>query len=182
MPTNVTNKLTALGEPENVQRFFATVYGGRDDKGREMFIDFNRIKPIPEAMNVSCGSRSNQALELYLEFIKEKAGIAEICLALGDRGATYTKRMTGDLTAKYAKVFQDDPDLLKFGEQLFNNIRDYGAPTWHEWCTENWGTKWNAFRQERIDDNTIRFDTAWSGVPGLIQELSRQFPGMRCIY
>lgn len=35
-----------------------------------------------------------------------------------------------------------------------------------DWCTENWGTKWNAYQQREIvktkDSLTLCFDTAWS--------------------
>lgn len=47
-----------------------------------------------------------------------------------------------------------------------------------DWCCENWGTKWNACRtniSEFILANAF-FDTAWSDVRGLMQELSTQHP------
>jgi hypothetical protein len=40
--------------------------------------------------------------------------------------------------------------------------------TWHDWCSENWGTKWNACNESsepvvRTDDSlTLQFDTAWA--------------------
>ena len=40
------------------------------------------------------------------------------------------------------------------------------------WARENWGTKWNAYHDDVIDDNTIKFETAWNGIPELIGVLS----------
>lgn len=37
-----------------------------------------------------------------------------------------------------------------------------GIICWYDWQVQNWGTKWNAYDIERIADNEIRFDTAWS--------------------
>lgn len=49
---------------------------------------------------------------------------------------------------------------------------DRDKPNWYDWNCENWGTKWNAYQCEIIEDCTgeyndmleIRFTTAW-GVP-----------------
>ena len=49
---------------------------------------------------------------------------------------------------------------------------DREKPNWYDWNTENWGTKWNAYQCEIIEDCNgkytdtleIRFTTAW-GVP-----------------
>ena len=38
------------------------------------------------------------------------------------------------------------------------------------------GTKWNAFNQNFEEPNVLWFDTAWEGVPLLIQTLSEIFP------
>jgi hypothetical protein len=49
----------------------------------------------------------------------------------------------------------------------------------YEWCTANWGTKWNAhcnrFRQgKRV--LVYDFDTAWSPPVPVVVEMSRKFP------
>ena len=56
------------------------------------------------------------------------------------------------------------PDML--GDQ------DRTKPNWYDWNCENWGTKWNAYECEIIEDCIgeyndmleIKFTTAW-GVP-----------------
>ena len=36
-------------------------------------------------------------------------------------------------------------DEWELGKAAWRNIRDFGAPTWYDWCISNWGTKWNAY-------------------------------------
>jgi hypothetical protein len=64
------------------------------------------------------------------------------------------------------------PDHI-FQGNLGNEEREkYGKNNWHDWNLENWGTKWNAFRQELIE-NGIKFETAWNGVLELIKKASK---------
>ena len=51
---------------------------------------------------------------------------------------------------------------------------------WYDWCCKNWGTKWNAYGQPNKGntENTICFETAWDGVPDLIQKLAWIFPNV----
>ena len=44
-----------------------------------------------------------------------------------------------------------------------------------DWSREHWGTKWNAYSQT-IEDDTLRFDTAWSHPTPVIEALSKKFP------
>ena len=45
-----------------------------------------------------------------------------------------------------------------------------------------WGTKWNAYHQDFEEPNILWFDTAWNGVPLLIQKLSEIFPDVEFHY
>lgn len=58
----------------------------------------------------------------------------------------------------------------------------YGYPTWYEWSIATWGTKWNAYHQNFEEPNILWFDTAWNGVPQLIQKLSAIFPDVEFHY
>lgn len=52
------------------------------------------------------------------------------------------------------------------------------------WARKNWGTKWNAYGQpdNRNTDNTVYFQTAWNGIPKLIQKLAWIFPNVEIEY
>ena len=49
-----------------------------------------------------------------------------------------------------------------------------------EWMRRNWGTKWGAYSQPdlRNTEDTIYFQTAWNGVPELIQKVAWIFPNV----
>ena len=62
------------------------------------------------------------------------------------------------------------PDTpLSFEAQKKSNGRN-----WYDWSVENWGTKWNAYEIE-WNDGSVRFQTAWSAVPKIINALSKKF-------
>lgn len=47
-----------------------------------------------------------------------------------------------------------------------NDDKDFGANTWHEWNSANWGTKWNAYNgkvehEAGTGKVVLTFDTAW---------------------
>ena len=46
----------------------------------------------------------------------------------------------------------------------------------YEWCVANWGTKWNAYSQERLGDTEIYFETAWSTAVPIYDLLSKKYP------
>ena len=52
---------------------------------------------------------------------------------------------------------------------------------WYDWRCKNWGTKWNAYETTSYD-NVIEFETAWCGVPDLMQKLAMIFPHVEFEY
>lgn len=72
-----------------------------------------------------------------------------------------------DLVEKYtANRFDENPPSTKMVLNYFSNIMHCfiatGCTDWFVWSNTYWGTKWNSFGFERIDDDTIQFDTAWN--------------------
>ena len=55
----------------------------------------------------------------------------------------------------------------------------YGENNWYDWSVDNWGTKWNAYYCERIDDSTIKFFTAWSVPEPIYKNISEMFPSLK---
>lgn len=73
-------------------------------------------------------------------------------------------------------VFQED--LSRADEEKYGKEN-----CWYEWCRKNWGTKWNAYKSDLPDEeDTIRFCTAWNGVPVLITKLGRIFENIEFEY
>ena len=51
-----------------------------------------------------------------------------------------------------------------------------GCPIWTKFNHKEWGTKWNAYSQKKIDDYTIMYDTAWSSSRKVVQKIAEKFP------
>ena len=89
----------------------------------------------------------------------------------------------GDLLFSFHKI-KPLPDDLKdtrspSGEPNVDLINKHGVDNWYDWCTNNWGVKWDVQDvelEEGEDYLTYRFDTAW-GPPEEIYAIIRdEFP------
>ncbi len=128
-----------------------------------MFIDFGKIIPMPESLNISSDRWVMPLENQFSANTKMKAHIDEL-----------------------KRYCEKNPNRK---EQIINNFNsgiknyiEYGHATWYNWAVANWGTKWNAYQQEKPENNVIMFETAWAGVPDLIDKLSVRFPEVSFTY
>lgn len=158
MPNHITNLISFGNQPEQVAAFHQMLHDLRQEDGVYGSIDFNKLIPMPESLNIESGSRTSSGLEAYRRF------------------------MNGDKTAEVFK--EEHPEEWALGKQAYENIQQYGSPTWYEWCNKNWGTKWNAYSCVELgkDDNTLEFYTAWSSVPTILEALSKKYPDQAISY
>ena len=158
MPNHITNLISFGDQPEQVAAFHRMLQELRQEDGVYGSIDFNKLIPKPQALNIEAGIRTENGLAAYRRFI------------------------AGDITAKDFK--KDHPAEWALGRQAYENIRQYGSPTWYEWCNKNWGTKWNAYSCVELgkDDDTLEFFTAWSSVPTILEALSKKYPDQAISY
>lgn len=77
---------------------------------------------------------------------------------------------------------EEKQKAFDLGLKYIANKSKYGHSTWLGWKREHWGTKWNAYSQSFESPNTIRFETAWNGVPALMSILSQKFPDVEFHY
>ena len=69
------------------------------------------------------------------------------------------------------------PDSVFRRDLSIKERQEHGTNNWRDWSVNNWGTKWNAYGEEgRIDDEVVKFETAWSHPLPVIRALSRKFP------
>lgn len=68
------------------------------------------------------------------------------------------------------------PDNIFRGNLGLKERTEHGANNWYDWSVNNWGTKWNAYSIQRVDDQTISFETAWAHPLPVIKALSQKFP------
>lgn len=62
------------------------------------------------------------------------------------------------------------------------NMKKYGVRNWHDWCVENWGTKWDVYANiEEQDDKSITywFRSAWSPPIKWLQTVAQKYPTLR---
>lgn len=173
MPNHVKNIITLNGDKKKIREMLESIKN--DDYGLGT-IDFNKIIPMPESLNIEAGSRTDSGLRLYKEFISE---------CLFDRKETDILKISAEELAESEKAFLNQRSDIKgdewdLGKTAWNNTQNYGAPTWYEWCINNWGTKWNAYGYDENTDysqNTdLRFQTAWSAPHPILQKLSEMYP------
>ena len=182
MPNNIKNILRVEGEPGEVARFFADIHGGYDDYDQEIYMDFNKIIPMPPSLAIESGTRTTQGLEMYQGFMQESAALATLGVTMGRADSTAHLERVATLIEKYDKMQAARPDTWNLGKQAFENLAQHGATTWYDWCCQNWGTKWNAYEQARCGDGEISFQTAWSGVRDLMEQVIVQYPDLHFEY
>ncbi len=141
-------------------------------------IDFNRIIPMPPSLDLEESSRMHAGLRAYQDFIK-----------VYTRGRTVNKNRLSDISAAKEEAFLKarkdvDREVFALGKQAWNNLRQYGKATWYGWCTDEWGTKWNAYgfdeaRPLATSDDVIAFQTAWDAPHPVMKAFSAKYPAIR---
>ena len=175
MPNHVTNELTAA---KHVIDSLA--------KG-ESAVDFETVIPMPDILRagedgigissrvqdwvlLAVGATTLRDLRTPVEW--STTDLVQVIKSLGRSNA-----LRSYLEGPFPKDF-DDRDFAAFlrGIQAY---RTHGKIDWYEWSIANWGTKWNSYDVERLNDETVRFDTAWNHPGPVIVALSKKFPTER---
>lgn len=173
MPNHVENIITLKGDEKKISEMLKAIQN--DDYGLGT-VDFNKIIPMPESLNIEAGSRTDRGLKLYKEFISE---------CLFDCRETDILKISADTLAESEKSYlskqkEIDSAEWKLGKTAWNNIQKYGAPTWYEWRINNWGTKWGAYGYAKGTDYSksedLQFQTAWSAPNPILRKLSEMYP------
>lgn len=163
------NRLRLSGNQERINELLESV------KGEETVLDFNQIIPMPESLNIECGSRTDRGLRAYKDFVY-----------VYTFAGTEEKDLLNIPKEKEEIFLKARPDIKRdeweLGRAEFQNEQKYGAPTWYEWARQSWGTKWSAYNAEIVEDNTIMFNTAWSRAMPVIQKLAENFPDIHFEY
>ena len=170
MPNHVTNRLEINADRETVQKVMNFLKGKTDDDNTPCYIDFNNIIPMPEELLIEKSSSGDLGMK-YLEAMQLKP-----FYFLLDDDALRTIQWIEGLAEK------DRKEALQLGASYLENRKKYGYPTWYEWSTATWGTKWNAYNQKFEEPNILWFDTAWNSVTSLIGKLSEKFPNVEFSY
>ncbi len=179
MPNHVKNVIRISAEPERISEILQEIQNDEIGIGS---LDFNKLIPMPESLNIESSTRTEKGLKLFQSFQRESMELS-LCNLLNRAPEDVENGAIAALIDKYGKLTEGDPELMNLGEQCYNNIVQYGCPTWYEWANENWGTKWNAYNFAPYSDrNTVSFHTAWNSIPKILTALSLKFPDVRFDY
>lgn len=181
MPNDITNQITFGNDEKSLAAFHQMLEDMRPDGQPLGTFDFNKLLPMPESLNIEAGSRTDRGLELVKEYHNTLEVLERQKSSLSPESYAAKLRQCRSL---YRKKQMADPETWSLGEQAYENIRRHGHPTWYEWCNRNWGTKWNAYRCQPLqqDSDTMVFCTAWSSVPVIMKLLSRKYPEQEITY
>lgn len=171
MPNHVVNIITFKGDERKIREMLGTIQNDECGLGT---VDFNKIIPMPESLNVESGSRTDKGIEMvkaYLENIFEEQNNKE---------GTYDEFFDG-LRSHSADISdEEEKKIWNIGVAVVENLHKYGVPTWYEWSINNWGTKWNAYGYDEQADYSknedLRFQTAWAAPHPVLQKLSEKYP------
>lgn len=170
MANNIANHLIITANSnEELTNFLSFIKHDKIIDGEVSVIDFNKILPMPIELNeTEESSLTTSSVQYYLENSNKKHLTSII---LGNH--FYSQKIKD-----YSNEKKDE--MMLIGEKYFNNFLKYGAINWYRWCILNWGSKWNAYDSYITEQGdccaAIKFFTAWSGVPNIINKLTEMFP------
>lgn len=189
MPNHVTNILELEGDNSEIKKLYENIKCEEEDLGS---IDFNKIIPMPNDLDIESGSRTIKGIELYLTYLNPRIDYFGDCsydvkkfneLLKGLNAEQffykYVCYKNRDAISKLKEKDEKEFDyIFDLGKKAVNNYLNYGATTWYEWSIKNRGTKWNAYHFGCYipEDNKLFFDTAWSNASPVIQKLSEMYP------
>ena len=163
MPNNIENIITLQGDEKKIREMLETI---KNDDLSIGTIDFNKITGMPKRLDIEAGSRTKRGLDFYNGFI-------DVYTLAGTMNMEKLRNIPVESEEIFLRQRTDiRRDEWELGKAAWRNIRDFGAPTWYDWCISNWGTKWNAYGYS----DTLCFQTAWSAPHPILEKLTQMFP------
>ncbi len=190
MPNWVRNIIWS--EKDAVDMLIAKYCRFDSDSGQKE-MDFNTLLQMPEELNIEFGSKSEDGIRLVLtrlnpgcsyfgspdkklnqrEYLTLKMFLARNRLI--GRHESLTEVQIAEMKTKYHGSLEE-PEVL--GRKCFDNLQKYHAMNWYDWRIRHWGTKWNALNTV-VEQNRIRFDTAWNPPLPIFAEIAVRNPEMK---
>lgn len=196
MPNHVKNIVKFNCDNEKLLEILLKIQYDNNGENQEYglgTIDFNKIIPMPESLKIEKGSRTDDAIELYMTAVNPKASYfgsdkqtENEFIQLEYKIRAYSEDKHRNYRTKLSLYeinnilqYDDIGEMLSIGKTAVDNIQKYGTPTWYEFCINNWGTKWNSYdclnNIENVGNGQIEFSTAWSSPDQVIEKLSEIF-------
>ena len=125
MPNHVENRIEYSGDARQIKAMLESI---KNDEYGIGTIDFNKIIPMPESLHIEAGSRTDRGLKAYRDFIE---------VYTFGRPAEDAKKALENIPIESESAFLRQRTDIKcdeweLGKTAWNNIRQYGAPTWYD--------------------------------------------------
>jgi hypothetical protein len=156
MPNWVATVCEFTGEDKDIKAVLEEI------SSEESKFDFNKLIPMPASLEIESSTRSSLAYTYY--YVKKFNRLPE-------RKHSYYKDKSEVIERVEKDIKVSSQEMLEMGKTLYENIEKYGAPTWYDWCCNNWGTKWNACESE-VYGQTLEFRTAWGFAEPVMRKLA----------
>jgi len=193
VPNHVTSVITLSGDENRIKAMLEAIQNDEVGVGS---VDFNKILPMPESLHMTSGSIEDSAIAVYISAVNpineefegvQKKDVAEFREMLRKLPVLPHKidiLMPENEAINLAenKYRESVKYLVDEGEKYVSNLVKYGASTWYDWATGNWGTKWNAYGYDNgveMEDGKLKFLTAWAAPHPVIQKLSEMYPDIK---
>ncbi len=195
MPNWVCNHLTIHGE--NAVEVMRSLLTENEESECGYDLDFNKLIPMPEELNIVCGTITTNCAKLYVN------AMLDDCDAYIKYAGLFAKAFERDFILTESEqvqlmqdalrytdypdkklLFSNKAEVYAYGKRALDNYEKYGAKDWYDWCCDNWGTKWNACHTQinDLEKADIYFDTAWSAVPYIIAKIAELHPECKIEY
>ena len=79
MPNHVENIVTLSGDEQEIRRMLERI---KSDELGVGTVDFNKIIPMPESLNIEAGSRTDRGLKFYKYFIEVYTLVVKINMVI----------------------------------------------------------------------------------------------------
>ena len=195
MPNYVTNIIEIHAKGKNLNSILNAIRRDGDELGS---VDFNKLIPMPESLNLTKGSVTDASVRAYISHLRDEivnhpdrpGSLAEVkrYVLAGEKVLTgsfgintsVSQYMPPSEIAKQAERHNMTAEsFLELGKKYLDNQLTYGSATWYDWCVDHWGCKWNTEEGCLLKDgseNILKFDTAWSAPLPFMETLSKTFP------
>ncbi len=170
MSIRITNRLLFSGKTERITELFEDI---KSDKHGIGTLDFNKLIPMPEELNIECGSAMNRGVAYYKSFVSDYM----FSKRLKKIDYLNIPKEAEQLHLKYYKHIPKEE--WELGKKAFRNQIKYGARDWYHWAIQNWGLKCSAYGfkvPEEREPNKIIFDTPDYAPHKIIRMIAEKYP------
>ena len=174
--------LTVTGKRKDLRRFLHLAMNPKkDEEGKQDMLDANQFIPMPESLNIECGSR-DIVYEVWYGNIDKVKGYKWVPEEIkGDR----------EKLKEFFRKEYKEADVL--ADQYKFNMDNYGCKSWWDWCCRHWGSKWNFCDiyinakgkpleepyKDFEDELVYWFNSAWSPMCPVIYKMGEMFPDLK---